>query len=279
MTAAGPAWAGAAGGPARAGAAPLGSTGPSAPSAAAAGALQVAVHDVAPRWLAEVRVLRELLGGWGVSRVTHLVVPHFHRGVRLADDGATVAWLRDRATAGDELALHGYHHVQATSPTGWTGRVRARLWTAGEGECLAPAAPLRELLSRGRDELARCLGVAPIGFVAPAWLEPPGLGALLSELGFAWHETSFSIEALPSRRRLLAPVVGFATRTRARELASVAWAGVVLPVALARRRPLVRIAVHPADLRSPRVLAALERCVLAAAHLPSRTIGELAREL
>lgn len=226
--------------------------------------LVATVHDVAPRWLAEVQILRRALTRWGADRVTLLAVPHFHRGVRLVDDGATVAWLRACAATGDEIALHGYYHLQAGSPERWVDRVRARLWTAGEGECLCPGQDLATMIERGRDQLAGCLPV-PVGFVAPAWLEPSDLAGLLQRLGFAWHETSMYVEALAPRSRIIAPVIGFATRTALREALSIAWGRTLLRVTHTGA-PVVRIAVHPADLRSPRVMAELERTVRATAQ-------------
>lgn len=249
----------------------------------ARGAFNVTIHDVAPRWRAEVTALRAALASWGVTRATLLVVPHFHGQVRLGDDAPTVAWLRARADDGDELALHGYHHQQAGAPAALVDRVRARLWTAGEGECLAPHEDLPSLLARGREQLTRWLGVRPAGFVAPAWLEPRGFAQLLGSLGFAWHETSMYLEALAPRRRAYAPVIGFATRTLTRELASVAWARALLSVRdpdRAQSGRLLRLAVHPADLRSPRVMAALERATRRCVpHLRCVTSGELADQL
>ena len=259
-------------------------------AAAAAPVLVATLHDVAPRWLSEVRTLRAMLTRWGVARVTLLAVPHFHHGVRLVDDAATCAWLRERAAAGDEIALHGYHHVQDGAPESWRDRARARLWTAGEGECLRPAAPLPELLGRGRAELASLLPHPPAGFVAPAWLEPRGFAPVLAALGFAWHETSRFVEALaapsssssssaspaPSPRRIAVPAIGFATRSRLREALSLAWAQLLLTAA-PRLSPL-RLALHPADLGSPRVVATLEHLVRRAApHYRAVTTSELLR--
>jgi predicted deacetylase len=236
--------------------------------------LAVAIHDVAPRWLPEVTALREALARWGVDRVTHLAVPHFHRGVRLVDHPATCRWLRDCAAAGDELALHGYHHLQRGTPAPLLDRLRARMWTAGEGECLDPDGDLSDLLTRGRAELASILPfpAGSLGFVAPAWLEPRGFSSLLSRLGFAWHETSRFVERVspspsPARapHRLFSPVIGFATRTPLRESLSVAWARLLLATTFSPSSPArlstLRIAVHPADLHSSRVMSALERSV------------------
>ncbi len=189
--------------------------------------------------------------------------------MRLVDHPATCRWLRDRALAGDEIALHGYHHLQRGTPAPLLDRLRARMWTAGEGECLDPAGDLSALLTRGRAELTSILPPAPagaLGFVAPAWLEPRGFSSLLARLGFAWHETSRFVERLaPSPRRLFSPVIGFATRTPLRETLSIAWARLLLSTTFAPSSPArlstLRIAVHPADLHSSRVMSALERSI------------------
>lgn len=219
--------------------------------------LIVTIHDVAPATLAPVRALREALARWGVARVTLLAVPRFHGGVRLVDDAACARWLRARCTAGDEVALHGYYHVQAGAPAARWDRLRARVFTAGEGECLAPHEAIPELLQRGRNELAEVLGASPAGFVAPAWLEPRRLDALLEQHGFTWHETSLALEALAPRRRVLAPVLGYATRSALRQAAALAWSR-ALTIALGGAA-LLRLAVHPADAGSPAVLRELER--------------------
>jgi predicted deacetylase len=243
--------------------------------------LLVSIHDVAPRFLSEVRTLRERLAGWGVPVVTLLAVPDHHGSSPLARCRDTVRWLRSCAGAGDEVALHGFHHLaRGAVPSRWD-RARAALLTAGEGEMLAvPPAQVAPILARGRDVVADVVGAEPVGFVAPAWLEPRGLADVLGAVGFRWHETSLYLEALPSGRRLVSPVLGWATRSARREAAAVAWAAVMTPVArrIARASGVVRVALHPGDVHSAPVMASIERTVhrLLAAGLQVRTTAEVA---
>jgi hypothetical protein len=77
------------------------------------------------------------------------------------------------------------------------------------------------------------------------------------------------VEALAPQRRLYAPVLGFATRTRLRTAAALAWSRGWLAVTsspAAAWLPLHRIAVHPGDLRSAPVMAALQRAVRVSAE-------------
>ncbi len=243
--------------------------------------LVVSIHDVAPPFMSEVRTLRESLVSWGVAAVTLLAVPDHHQRAPLGRAPSTVAWLRERLAAGDEVALHGFHHLQqGPIRSGWD-RLRARALTAGEGEMLALApAAVPAFLARGRSLLAEHLGRQPAGFVAPAWLEPRGLDRILAAAGFGWHETSLWLEDLPVRRRIASPVLGWATRSRWREQAAVAWARAVAPVAdrLGRSTGIVRVALQPGDVHSPPVMASIERTVrmLVERHPAATTAAALA---
>jgi predicted deacetylase len=184
-----------------------------------------------------------------------------------------VAWLRERADAGDEICLHGDLHLQQGPVAAGGDRARAALFTDGEGECLSLTDDARaRMLVEGRRRLEELVGRRIFGFVAPAWLEPRGFGVHLRSAGFRWHEGTLWVERLAGRtaaeprRFYLTPVIGFATRTEARLAAALAWAGALAPAVAAARAAgcgpeLVRIALHPGDAGSAAVLRAAEHAV------------------
>jgi predicted deacetylase len=235
--------------------------------------LLASIHDVAPPHLQAVRALRAQLASWGVPRVTLLAVPDFHGQHPLERAPETVAWLRERAAAGDEICLHGDVHLQQGTVGPRGDRARAALFTDGEGECLSLSDDARSrMLVDGRRRLEELVGRPVLGFVAPAWLEPRGFGAHLRAAGFRWHEGSLWVERLAGRtpaeprRFYLTPVIGFATRTDARLAAALAWAGALAPAVAAAHAAgcgpeLARIALHPGDAGSPAVLRAAEHAV------------------
>jgi hypothetical protein len=246
--------------------------------------LVVTIHDVAPPHLAAVRQLRERTAAWGANVVTLLAVPDYHGLGRLAECRETASWLRGCAQAGDEVALHGIVHRASGTTPGKLDRLRARAWTAGEAEMLGEHAPAVEQLAIERDRLTQLVGQSVEGFVAPAWLEPQGLARRLAASGFRWHETKWLIERLADRiaerRRVIAPAIGFATRTWLRERAALAWARLATPLASLATSAAdpVRIALHPADLTSTRVMASAERTIrtLARTHAAFTTSRALA---
>jgi predicted deacetylase len=247
--------------------------------------LAVSLHCVAPQTLPAARALREHIAAWGVDRVTLLAVPDLHANDPIERSGGTIAWLRARAVAGDEIAVHGHAHLQPRLPRRWGDRVRAGVGSDAEAEYLALAPDERAaLLDRDRRLLERLLDREIAGFVAPAWLEPRGFAAELRAAGFRWHETALAIEPLAPRheatRRRLAPAVAFAAAPGGRLAAGVlgALGGARLLDAAARVSGApIRVALHPADLASASAMRAAGRAVrsLAARH-PSVTCGALA---
>lgn len=240
--------------------------------------LVVSIHDVAPPHLEAVRELRARTQSWGVSAATLLAVPNYHRRGRLDANPEAVAWLRDRSAAGDEVALHGVEHRAHGGYAGWRDYLRARTWTAGEGEMLGQNAPDPCHLQWERDQLSEVIEKPVHGFVAPAWLEPTGLADRLAKLGFAWHETGVLLERLCDRMQMLSPAIGFATRSLVRELVAIGWAGLALPLLVCRPGHPARVALHPGDLSSPRVMHAAELVIrrLVRQHEPVTTSTALA---
>lgn len=245
------------------------------------------IHDVAPPFLDEVEHLRRALRRWGVGAATLLAVPDYHGHAPLASCVRTVSWLRRCAARGDEIALHGVTHRQDAPAPGRLDRLRAAALTAGEGEMLGAGAADPARLAWARAQLEELVEVRVAGFVAPAWLEPAGLAAVLAQLGFAWHETSMIVESLADGTAAVPavshriPVIGFATRSWWRERAALGWAAALAPAVdrwAARTGAPIRLALHPGDLGSPRVMRAAERVVRAvlARHPAVTTAAALA---
>src|SRR3569833_1107769 len=142
-------------------------------------ALCGSLHDVAPATWPACRRLLAMLDGIGPLPVSLLVVPEYHHRGCVDHGPAFVRALAARIARGDEVVLHGYHHlderVPGSRPLDWLQR---RVYTAGEGEFAAlAAADAHHRLLRGWDMLTRRLHWPIAGFVAPAWLLGPGARA------------------------------------------------------------------------------------------------------
>lgn len=219
-------------------------------------ALCVSIHDVAPKTLSACETIAS-----AVERIdptvplTLLVVPHYHGDVELPE--SFVQWITHRVERGDELALHGFTHLDRSRPSDspvarWTRGV----YTANEGEFSALSrSEAADLIARGRAWFAE-RGWKAEGFVAPAWLMSEGAWAALRDFDFLYTTTLSKFFALRKGVVLRAPSVVYSTRSRWRRGASRLWNST-----LARASgslPLVRFGFHPADAAHRDVMAHAE---------------------
>lgn len=209
--------------------------------------LHVSMHDVTPRFAAEMRDALELAATFGLKPAL-LVVPDHHESCRLEDYPDFVAELRALARAGHEIYLHGLTHRAAAGAPSASRYFRQKVVSAGEAE----------FASIDRDEGKRRLGEGlarlraldlPVhGFVAPAWSFQPWLLPLLGA-----HNVQYTEDHL----HVYDPVRGQKRRSLVLNFASRSWGRIATTTAFCRAaRPLAalaptRVALHPGDFGVP----------------------------
>ncbi|CAN5247361.1 DUF2334 domain-containing protein [soil metagenome] len=214
-------------------------------------ALCLALHDVAePTW-PECRQLLDAMRAVADIPVTLLVTPRFH-GAADPPSAWFVDALHERAGRGDELALHGWFHVDEQPVKGPVDRLRRRFYTRSEGEFSSlDQQQAHTRIETGRDWFSRH-DLRASGFVAPAWLmNEPAWQALASE-PFDYTTTLNRIWRMPQRAPIEAPCLTYSTATALLRAASKAWLSW-----LALRSPawpIVRLGLHPADAHHPQVV-------------------------
>ena len=225
--------------------------------------LVVSLHDLHPGSRERIAAQREALASWGVARRSLLVVPEFHHGP--ASDGAeAAAWVRRWQEEGDEVVLHGFYHDRLGREDRLANLFWTRFYTNGEAEFLdLPGAEARRRLEEGKRRFAEA-GFAVKGFIAPAWLMAPGLTGLLAELGFAHTTTLRQFLNLATGTATDAQSLCWSTRADWRRGASLAWNHFLCARLLRERGPLLRISLHPDDLRHAAIRQQIERCVKSA---------------
>jgi uncharacterized protein len=215
-------------------------------------ALCVSIHDVAPRTFGACqRIAQAVREVDPACPLTLLVVPRYHGDDSLPPE--FLSWLESRRARGDELALHGYTHLDdGEPPRGVQERLRRQTYTAGEGEFAALAREeAAKRIECGRRWFAQH-GWTPSGFVAPAWLLSRGAWQALEEAGFQYTTTLTRFHALNPRASIRAPSIVYSTRSAVRRRASCVWNRVLLTTA--SHSPLVRVGFHPADAQYSSVM-------------------------
>src|SRR3954471_24722925 len=98
--------------------------------------LLASIHDVSPRFEAEVDGLLGLLTPHVGSRLAMLVVPNHWGSAPIVPGSSFATRLRHWADSGIEIFLHGFHHRDERRHERTSDRLRARLMTASEGKFL-----------------------------------------------------------------------------------------------------------------------------------------------
>ena len=225
--------------------------------------LLVALHDVAPVHADRLEHAERLFDEIGIEAVSYLLVPNYH-GHCPADQRADfVAWCRERRPWRVQWFLHGHFHREeperqrGATLLEWCGRT---FLTDGEGEFLTlRGRALDARLRAGIETFERCLGESPTGFVAPAWLYNDDLFPALRRARVSFTESHFHVFDMSRDRPIRAPVVTWASRSRAHRI------GARLASAAGRRLwrddRVVRIALHPGDFDHRRIVDSIRRTI------------------
>nr|WP_217345335.1 polysaccharide deacetylase family protein [Noviherbaspirillum sp. L7-7A]MBV0879593.1 polysaccharide deacetylase family protein [Noviherbaspirillum sp. L7-7A] len=238
------------------------------PSAEFQGHLCVSIHDVAPAtWELCERLLAAVSAVANVP-LTLLVVPAYH------GDSRDLPWydreLACRLALGDELALHGYVHLdQGPPPRSLRQRYARHIYTKGEGEFAAlTEQEAARRLALGRQWFA-CRGWPLQGFVPPAWLLGEGGWRALRASGLLYATTWRHFHFLQDAAPVEAPSLVYSSRNawgRALSRQAVSWAGIGQ-----RNAPLARLSLHPRDALDARTVRHFQRLLesLLAYRLPA----------
>lgn len=222
------------------------------------GRLLLSIHDVSPRFEAEVDRHVDRIVPLAEHRFAMLVVPDHWGSAPLKGSGFERR-LRGWAEAGVDMFVHGWFHRDTAEHRSMSSQWRARHMTAGEGEFLGlDEAEAERRMTDGRALIEDIIGRPAAGFIAPAWLYGEGARTALARSGFALAEDHFRVWQ-PASGRVLArgPVVTWASRSRGRILAS-RLAAATLRHTLGRSAT-VRIAVHPGDAHVPALMHSIDR--------------------
>jgi uncharacterized protein len=221
---------------------------PTSAASGAARALVVSLHDVSPHTREECDTILKDLAERGVTCTSLLVIPDHHRRGHMQSDPEFVSWLQTQADAGHEVVMHGYHH-QRTRRANESPRdkLTTRFYTADEGEFYdLDRTQATALVRKARDQFQQ-LGFAPTGFIAPAWLLGAEAEEALRDLHVGYTTRLASVSDLETSTTYPSQSLVWSVRSGWRRWTSLRWNAFLFRRLLPS--PLLRISVHPVDLR------------------------------
>lgn len=169
--------------------------------------LIVAIHDVAPSELSEVRWLLGQLDALGVSRRVLKVIP------AAAGDGDTsgvLTLLHDEVERGSEVVVHGWTHAADGALRGsLPDRIRGRLFAGDAAEFLSlDDAEVHRRVAAGRSWLGEN-NLSATGFCPPGWLATAAVPSALRQAGYRYEVVLRGLRDLARGRWIVLPPVGY----------------------------------------------------------------------
>jgi uncharacterized protein len=222
--------------------------------------LVVSLHDVSPltQTLCD-SILAQLLE-LGVRQTSLLVIPNYHQKAPITQDSSFRNWLARKVDADHEPVLHGYFHQrQRKGEDSLFSKLTTEIYTAGEGEFFdLSAGEACNRLQSGLEDLA-FLPRKVVGFIAPAWLLSAGSEIAVRGLGFRYTTQLSCVQIFGCSSEVRSRSLVWSTRANWRAVMSLAWnRGLAITTAQA---PLIRIAIHPLDVRHPAVWRQIRQLV------------------
>jgi predicted deacetylase len=231
--------------------------------------LAVVLHDVAPSTQHACERVMDAVAEVADVPLTLLVVPRYRCEPM---PGSFVRWLGECYAVGNELALHGYTHVDDGTPRHLADHFLRRHYTRGEGEFadLSMTEAMRRITAGTRWFTRH--GFVLRGFVAPAWLMSQGTWEALRWVDLSYTCTLRRVVLLPDRRSLHSQCVVYSSSSAWRRQASRVWNAAV--ATMERHNPLLRLELHPGDADHAAIRRSWQRIL--EAHLPGRRPSTLA---
>ncbi len=206
--------------------------------------LIVALHDVWPGSQPACQALMKGLRERGITRVALMIVPDFAGQAPLTQNLEFVAWLKDLHQEGCELFVHGWQHrAESQSPRSLAGKwINARL-TQNESELAGLSSEVKTNIAHLGCEACEAVGLPVVGFTPPTWFGTLPRRTLL-DCGLAFQDRRFTIECVLTHRFHVAPALVWPAQSGSKGIS-----GGQAYLRLARRFPLLRLALHPQDSR------------------------------
>ena len=222
--------------------------------------LIVSVHDVAPATRGAAEEIIAQLGRRGVNICSLLVVPNYHRTGESMDDRDFVRWLRGLEADGHEIVIHGYFHQRPTrNNEPLPDRLLTRYYTRGEGEFFDLEYPeAHRRITEAREKFVAA-GLTPRGFIAPAWLLGADAERAAADAEMEYTTRLTTICDLRTRETVSARSLVYSVGRAWRRTTSLCWNGAL--AGLLSDAPLLRLGIHPPDLRHPEIWRQITRIV------------------
>jgi predicted deacetylase len=222
--------------------------------------LVVSLHDVSPHTRTECAAILDELRALGVPHTSLLVIPDYHHKGHMLADANFATWLREQAAAGHEVVVHGYFHLRTRRESeSVQAKLTTRFYTADEGEFYdLDHATATALFTKARAEFTQ-LGVETAGFIAPAWLLSAEAENAIRDLHCEYTTRLATVVDLRADRTTASQSLVWSVRSGWRRQMSLAWNALLFR--RLQENALLRISIHPVDLRHAKIWQQIRKLI------------------
>ncbi len=188
----------------------------------------------------------------GITEVSLLVIPNHHARAPMAENPDFQEWLRAQTGMGHEIVAHGYFHQRPKKAgEGPWEKFITGCYTAGEGEFFDLTQPEADQLLRKGLKDFQDSGLAPRGFIAPAWLLGDVALESVRSAGFEYTTYLNRIQPLNGVPAARSQSLVWSVRAAWRRALSLGW-NLLLSKRL-KSNGVMRVGLHPPDWDHPAI--------------------------
>lgn len=210
----------------------------------------IELHDVSPHTWADYAPLVEAFADTPDVRFSHLLVPDYHYRGRFDRYPDFLRTMNRRLQQGDDIALHGYCHLDEAPPPRRPGPFIKRRIRTHEGEFAALTQEQAASRIQAGVDIFRKLGWPLTGFVPPGWVVSRQAREAIRCAGFCYTASARGISRLPEGEFRRVPALVWSARALWRRVLSE---GIARAMRFYRAdAPVIRLALHPVDMRHAR---------------------------
>ncbi len=216
--------------------------------------LVVAVHDVCPPFLSELKEISDALNRAGIQKRCLKVIPSFQGKYPILDAPSFMAWLEKERKSGQEIIHHGYEHQRRTEQKAEsrTPKKQGRLSRPAEFFRMSYEGARRAIIAGKK--IFQAAGIECIGFTAPAWRQSRSATRAVRDSGFAYYTSLLWFHDCRRSRKIFSPAFGF--MGVAPFLESLAMIGnALMKNTVVPFQPLTRIVLHPQHMHNHRAFS------------------------
>jgi len=210
-------------------------------------ALVVAIHDVCPPYLSELKEISEALHRIGITKKCLKVIPNYQGKWNILDSPDLIEWLHQQQDKGDEIIHHGYEHQNRKSLPSISKQGKNNIRTSQEAEfARMNYTEAKKAIVEGR-KIFQAAGIDCKGFTAPTWRQSRETTRAIMDCGFQYFTRLLWVNDYTARRKIFSPAFGFQGISPSLEYMAMIG-NAIMKKTMIPLQNLTRIILHPQNI-------------------------------